>query len=48
MQNADTEFAPLGDDVFTGIVNPNGETSQVCVRTQRVADRLNEQMRSGR
>jgi hypothetical protein len=47
MRNADTIIAPLGDDVFTGIVNASGETAQVCVRSQRVADRLNQQIRSG-
>jgi hypothetical protein len=48
MKTAETIFAPLGDDVFTGIVNPAGPTTQVCVRSQRVADRLNQQIRTGR
>lgn len=48
MQNAETIFAPLGDDVFTGIVSQRGETTQVCIRSQRVADRLNQQIRTGR
>jgi hypothetical protein len=43
MKNADTIIAPLGDDVFTGI----GEGVQVCIRSQRVADRLNQQIQSG-
>lgn len=48
IQGADTIIAPLGDDVFTGITNPSGTTTQVCIRSQRVADRLNEQIRTGR
>jgi hypothetical protein len=48
MQDADTVIAPLGDDVFTGITNPSGTTTQVCIRSQRVADRVNEQIRTGR
>jgi hypothetical protein len=47
MANADTVLAPLGDDVFTGITSGR-ETTQVCIRSQRVADRLNAQTRSGR
>jgi hypothetical protein len=48
MQAADTIMAPLGDEVFTGIVSSKGTSTQVCIRSQRVADRLNEQMRTGR
>lgn len=43
-KNADTIFAPLGDDVFTGVGTANGESTQVCIRSQAVADRLNAQM----
>jgi hypothetical protein len=42
-QNADTIIAPLGDDVFPGI-EPGYETTQVCIRSQRIADRLNAMM----
>jgi hypothetical protein len=41
MENADTVFGPLGDGVFTGITSGAGETTQVCIRSQRVANRLN-------
>lgn len=42
--DADTIIAPLGDDVFTGIT-AGKETAQVCIRSQKVADRLNAQIR---
>jgi hypothetical protein len=45
MDNADTVFAPLGDGVFTGITSGGGETTQVCIRSQRVANRLNALIR---
>jgi hypothetical protein len=48
MQQADTVIAPLGDSVFTGISSPRGTTTQVCIRSQAVADRLNAQMLTGR
>jgi len=48
MQAADTIMAPLGDEIFTGIGSSRGTSTQVCIRSQRVADRLNEQMRTGR
>ncbi|MGW0703050.1 hypothetical protein ACWD0A_27800 [Streptomyces sp. NPDC002867] len=44
--SADTVFAPLGDDVFTGITG-GSEGTQVCIRSQRVADRLNQQILTG-
>ena len=47
MRSADTIFAPLGDAVFTGITSGT-ETTQVCIRSQRVANRLNDQIRTGR
>lgn len=40
LAGADTIVAPLGDDVFTGIV-AEGVTDQVCIRTQAIADKLN-------
>lgn len=46
-QDADTILAPLGDDVFVG-VGAGYETTQVCIRSQRVADRLNAIVRGGR
>lgn len=47
MERADTIFAPLGDEVFTGIT-AGRETTQVCIRSQKVADRLNAIMRGVR
>jgi hypothetical protein len=47
MENADTIIAPLGDDVFGGIT-PGYETTQVCIRSQRIADQLNAMMRGTR
>lgn len=44
MADADTIIAPLGDDVFTGIT-AGRETAQLCIRSQKVADRLNAQIR---
>ena len=44
MQRADTIIAPLGDSVFTGITSPKGVTSQICIRSQAVADKLNAQI----
>jgi hypothetical protein len=41
---ADTIMAPLGDDLFIGIESPHGESVQVCIRSQTVADRLNAQL----
>jgi hypothetical protein len=41
MSEADAIVGPLGDDVFTGITAGQGETTQVCVRSQRAADKLN-------
>jgi hypothetical protein len=40
--NADTVIAPLGVEPFTGI----GQGTQICVRSQKVADVLNEIMRA--
>jgi len=42
--DADTIIAPLGDDVFTGIA-AGRETAQVCIQSQKVADRLNAKIR---
>jgi hypothetical protein len=47
-RRADTIIAPLGDDVFSGIESPHGESAQVCIRSQAVADRLNAQITTGR
>ncbi|MFD1052439.1 hypothetical protein ACFQ1S_46060, partial [Kibdelosporangium lantanae] len=43
-RGADTIIAPLGEDGFTGVGHNHGESSQVCIRTQGVADRLNAQL----
>jgi hypothetical protein len=45
-EKADTIIAPLGDDVFTG-VTAGYETTQVCIRSQRIADVLNAIMLRG-
>ena len=39
--NADVIVGPLGDDVFTGIT-AGRQTTQVCIRSQAAADKLNE------
>jgi hypothetical protein len=39
--DADTVFAPLGDDVFTGIATGAPDVTQICIRSQRAADQLN-------
>lgn len=38
MEGADTIVAPLGDDVFIGITSGQGGATQVCIRSQAVAD----------
>jgi len=43
-QNADAIIGPLGDGVFSGITGGR-ETTQVCIRSQAAADRLNAIMR---
>jgi hypothetical protein len=47
MRDADTIIAPLGDDVFTGIT-AGRTTTQVCIRSQRIADHLNSIIRGER
>jgi hypothetical protein len=45
-QNADTIMGPIGESVTVGAVTSiNGQSTQVVIRSQRVADRLNEIMR---
>jgi hypothetical protein len=39
--NADVVVGPLGDDVFTGIT-AGKQSTQVCIRSQAAADKLNE------
>jgi hypothetical protein len=42
MKHADTVMGPIGDVTTTGAVTSvRGESTQVCIRSQRVADRLN-------
>ncbi|MBD2514979.1 hypothetical protein H6G93_08135 [Nostoc sp. FACHB-973] len=46
MGNADTIMGPIGDSVTTGAVTSiRGESTQVVIRSQEVADHLNEIMR---
>ena len=46
MQNADTIMGPIGSPVTSGAVTSiMGESTQIVIRSQRVADRLNQIMR---
>ncbi len=46
MGDADTIVGPLGGSVFSGITG-EGTTTQVCIRSQSVADVLNAKMSGG-
>jgi hypothetical protein len=46
MSDADTIIGPLGGAVFSGVAG-EGTTTQVCIRSQSVADVLNARMRGG-
>jgi hypothetical protein len=45
MTHADTILAPIGDDVFTGITAGGDPGTQICIRSQAVADRLSALIR---
>jgi hypothetical protein len=40
-KDPDAVFAPVGSGVFTGIATGGRSVTQICIRSQRVADRLN-------
>jgi hypothetical protein len=46
LERADTSIGPPGEEIFSGITSGRGETVQICIRSQRLADRLNAQIRT--